>query len=378
MAYIRKQPTGKFRVEIKHANKFIQNKTFISKQAAKEWAEETEKNIEKILSLKPKKLAKLTPEKIDALGGIELFKKLGITLNIITFRKLADEYMHHWTGKDNNQANRVAYWVDVFGDTPLKSIKVEDVKLAISHYKKGKCCKGGGIGKTIQIDKLRAPATVQRQKAVLSSLFKYAVDQGYVKSNPVTETPSIKIVDNQIERFLSDNERRRLLKACKESKWPKLYLLVLMSLTCGARRSELMKLRWNDINFKEGSTRLADTKNGNSRVLTFPQITMDEMIKFREIGNGLIFPSPTNQEKPFYFRKHWEKALEAAEIENFRWHDMRHDFCTQMAINGVEDLTIAKLAGHKSLQTTARYTHLNVKRAADVTESVMGKLYSNS
>lgn len=375
MAYIRKQANGKFRVEIKHANKFIQNKTFISESAAQEWAFEVEQNIEKILNLKPKKLSKLTPEKIEALGGVELLKKLGITLNIITFRKLADEYMHQWDGKDSNQAKRVGYWVDVFADTPLKSIKVEDVKDAINQYKNGKCCKGGGIGKVIQTDKPRAPATVQRQKAVLSSLFKYAVDQGYVKSNPVMETPTIKIGNNQIERFLSDEERTRLLQACKKSKWPKLYLLVLMSLTCGARRSELLNLRWSEINFKDGTARLADTKNGSSRVLTFPQITMDEMISFREVGNGLIFPSPSNPEKPFSFRKHWEKALQDANIHNFRWHDLRHDFCTQLAVNGIEDLTIAKLAGHKSLQTTARYTHMNVKRAADVTEKVMGALY---
>ena len=284
--------------------------------------------------------------------------------------------MHQWTGKDNNQANRVGYWVANFTEQPLKSIKVEDVKIAINQYKNGKCCTGGGIGKSIQTNKPRAPATVQRQKGVLSSLFKYAVDQGYVKENPVTETPSIKIGDNQIERFLSDEERIRLLQACRESKWSKLYLFVLMSLTCGARRSELLNLKWSDINFKESNVRLAETKNGSSRVLTFPQITMDEMLKHRKIGNGLMFPSPTNPEKPFCFRKHWEKALQSANIDNFRWHDLRHDFCTQMAKNGIEDLTIAKMAGHKSLQTTARYTHLNVKRAADVTESVMGALYS--
>lgn len=69
MAYICKQANGKFRVEIKHANKFIQNKTFISESAAQEWAFEIEQNIEKILNLKPKKLSKLTPEKIEALGA---------------------------------------------------------------------------------------------------------------------------------------------------------------------------------------------------------------------------------------------------------------------------------------------------------------------
>ena len=71
MAYIRKQPNGKYRVEIKHASKFIQNKTFLSEDAANTWAINTEKNIEKILSLKPKKLSNLTPEKIDTLGGID-------------------------------------------------------------------------------------------------------------------------------------------------------------------------------------------------------------------------------------------------------------------------------------------------------------------
>ena len=57
MAYIRMQPSGKFRVEIKHANKFIQNKTFLSEDAANEWATDTEKNIEKFSPSSLKNLA---------------------------------------------------------------------------------------------------------------------------------------------------------------------------------------------------------------------------------------------------------------------------------------------------------------------------------
>ena len=112
MAHIRKLSTGKFRVEIRKNYNFIASKTFISKQLAQSFADDMDKTIETILSLKPKKLKKLTPAKVEKLGGIGLFKKLGIKIEFMTFKILCDEYLKQWQGKDIvNQNIRVCYWL---------------------------------------------------------------------------------------------------------------------------------------------------------------------------------------------------------------------------------------------------------------------------
>ncbi|NOU13837.1 MAG: site-specific integrase [Methylococcaceae bacterium] len=171
--------------------------------------------------------------------------------------------------------------------------------------------------------------------------------------------------------MLSDNERQRLIKACQASHWHKLYLLVLMAMVTGARKGELMSLHWSDVNFKESTGYLGDTKNGSSRELHFPPVVMAELKRFQEVGSGLIFPSAEKPNQPMDFRKAWRNALTAANIsdkdvlnadgsiklEKFTFHCLRHGFCSALSDAGKEINQIAKLAGHKSIQTTMRYIH---------------------
>lgn len=169
---------------------------------------------------------------------------------------------------------------------------------------------------------------------------------------------------------MSDEERQRFLYACRQSHWNKLTLLVLMGMTTGARLGELLILRWSDIDFKNNSTYLGDTKNGNAKELHFPLVVMTELRSFQEVGSGLIFPG-RNRNRPKDFRNDMEKALEMAEIptkkihnpdgsvklEKFTFHCLRHGFCSALSDSGKEINQIAKLTGHKSIQTTMRYIH---------------------
>jgi hypothetical protein len=93
MAYIRTLPSGKYRVEIRKNNNTIQNKTFADKLQAEQWAAAFDSKIETILSIKPKKLKNLSPAKVEELGGIALFQKLCVDVDLLTFKALANEYM---------------------------------------------------------------------------------------------------------------------------------------------------------------------------------------------------------------------------------------------------------------------------------------------
>jgi hypothetical protein len=185
MATIRKLSNGKYRADIRKNYTFIQAKTFLLKKQAEQWAGDIDANIEAILALTPSKLKNLTPEIVSEMGGLDLFQKLGIELEFLTFEDLANEYMMQWSKKDPNQIPRTAYWFDVFGKRPIKAISTSDIRKALDHYAKGKCLKGDGSGKSRETVKTRSSNTILRLKAVLSSIFNYAIRRGYLKDNPV-------------------------------------------------------------------------------------------------------------------------------------------------------------------------------------------------
>ncbi len=261
MATIRNLSNGKYRTDIRRKNTFIQAKTFTSKNQAEQYRDEIESCIDSILNLKPKKIKKLSPAKVEELGGAWLFQKLGIELDFMTFEDLADEYMRQWAGKDPNQVYRALYWQEVFNDTPIKSITSKDVKKSVKVFSQsGTFSTNGGGDKS---GKPRSSNTVIRYKTVLSAIFKYAIREDYLKENPV-DTVFVQATPNKIERYLSDDERTKLLYECKQSSWGKMHLLVLLAITTGMRKSELTGLRWTDIDFEKGLAKLTDTKNGES------------------------------------------------------------------------------------------------------------------
>jgi integrase len=367
MAFIRTLPNGKFRAEVRKNYTSIQSKTFSTLKQAEHWADSIEENIETILNLKPKKLKKLSPDKVEEMGGIVLFQKLGVEIQFLTFKSLVNEYMSQWKGKDENFIRRADFWLKAFNDKPVKSIKPSHIEKILSKYAAG-AIKGYGSNKP------KSNNTLLRTKSVLSSIFQYGIDKKYLDKNP-TEKIRIKAEPNQIERFLSDNERVQLLNTCRESSWDKMYLLVLLAITTGMRKSELINLSWTDIDFDRGLATLDTTKNGEKRINPIPNVALDELKKFRQIGNGLIFFSPNNAEKPFDFRKQWYSSLKKAGIIGFRFHDLRHTAASYLVMAGATLHEAGQILGHKSEQTTKRYAHLSTNHKAALTERVMSEVF---
>jgi len=193
----------------------------------------------------------------------------------------------------------------------------------------------------------------------------------YIQENPCKGVRSL-TVNNKIVRYLSDEEKPRLLKAAKGI-GGKFYLKVLMALSTGMRKGELDRLRWNEIDFEKGLAILSDTKNGSPRHTPIPNVIVDELKKHREIGNGLLFPSTTDSNQPFDYKRQWHKCLKDAGINNFRWHDMRHDTASTLARDGRTLKEIAEILGHKSLASTDRYTHLSTDHKSQVLNDTMAK-----
>ena len=218
--------------------------------------------------------------------------------------------------------------------------------------------------------------------AVVSAILDYAtlqqeeddITEQYIDENPCKRVRSLK-VNNKRVRYLSDEEKPRLLKSAKAI-GGKFYLKVLMALTSGMRKGELEKLHWNEIDFERGLALLYDTKNGTSRHTPIPDVIMEEVKKYREVGSGLLFPSTVSPDKPFDYKKQWANCLKAANIQDFRWHDMRHDTASTLARDGKTLKEIAEVLGHKSLASTDRYTHLCTEHKSQLLNDTMSKVIS--
>lgn len=228
----------------------------------------------------------------------------------------------------------------------------------------------------------RSNATVARYLASLSHVFTVAVKEWqWLDANPLLQVRKPKLPRGRI-RYLSDNERDRLLNACKDSGHPFLYTAVVLSLSTGARSGELMNLKWPDVNLSEGKITLYETKNGDIRPLPLQGHAlnlMKDLFSNRNIGTEWVFPGKTKKKSgkmgPIDLRSPWLKALKAAAIEDFRWHDLRHSAASYLAMNGATLPEIAAILGHKQLSMVQRYAHLSPQHTAGVVASMNEKIF---
>jgi len=253
-------------------------------------------------------------------GDNKLLSALGNPVNkTLTLSILIDEFMEQYSGRDQTIIGHLLWWQNRIGYLTIGNVNVALIRETLKLLSTGNCLHKGS-GKLKELDRKRSGSTVNRYKGHLSSVFEYGKEHYGLTDNPCREIKA-KPESKGRTRFLSDVERTNLLEACKNSKWDKLYLLVLMALTTGARQSELLHLTYKDINFKERIAHLWTTKNGEQRLLPLTEEVIGLLRQFKQSINpgsknvvklgesrpNLIFGSPTLPHKPFVFRKHWNK-----------------------------------------------------------------------
>ncbi len=226
----------------------------------------------------------------------------------------------------------------------------------------------------------RSPTTVVRYLSSLSHVFTIAMKEwGWMTENPIRKISKPKQSSGRI-RFLSDDERVRLLNSCKKSRCRSLYLTVVLTLSTGMRYGELMGLTRKDIDWERGVITLKETKNGEVRSLPIASEALSLLKTHVEAlppVSTLIFPSPRRFTKPIDIRSAWKKAVRDANIEDFRFHDLRHTTASYLAMNGYSLLDIATLLGHKDLQMTKRYAHLSQEYKKKMVSTMTQKILEN-
>ncbi len=272
-----------------------------------------------------------------------------------------------------DQKRQLNWWKDEIG-----SYSLADVTPALIAEYRDKLARGI----TVRTKKPRNPATVNRYMAALSVAFTTAVKEwGWIDDSPMRKVTKGKESRGRV-RFLSDDERTRLLKACKESPSANLYPVVVLALSTGMRAGEIMGLTWDVVNLNQGYAILHETKNGERRRVAITGHALEqlkELSKVRRIDCNLLFPSkeitPQKLQKGMNLRTPWLAALKVAGIDDFKFHDLRHSAASYLAMNGASLAEIAEVLGHKTLQMVKRYAHLSEGHTARVVASMNDKIF---
>lgn len=270
----------------------------------------------------------------------------------VTLRKLIDEY-EPWVNshqKSGDVTLRALRLFKEFLDVPAAAISTE-------------CIERWQMDNIGQIKK----ATINRRIAALQAVTSWGVKHGFLEEVPF-KAPKLPQTDSKVvARFLTDEERARLMAALddREKRQGRDYLkpAVIFSLNTGVRRGTLLGLKWEDVDFELRclNLRAEIMKGGKDAVIPLNKRaykTLTEWQKFTKAESGFIFPAQDGLRRNDITRP-FMRVVERAGIKNFTWHCLRHDFASQLAIEGVPLHIIQKLLCHGSIAMTQRYAHLS-------------------
>lgn len=225
-----------------------------------------------------------------------------------------------------------------------------------------------------------SPSTVVRYMAALSVALNVAMREWeWLDDSPMRKVSKPRQPRGR-ERWLTDDERGKLLAACQESSSRYLYPVVVLALSTCMRAGEIMNLRWPQIDLVRGQILLTETKNGSSRAVPLAGhalVQMEALGKVRRIGTNLVFPGG-DPEKPVDLKKPWTTAVRKAKLADFRFHDLRHSAASYLAMNGASTIEIAAILGHKTLAMVKRYSHLANSHVSTVVAAMNDKIFGVS
>jgi integrase len=222
-----------------------------------------------------------------------------------------------------------------------------------------------------------SPNSVRNQLNLLHAILRRAVRRGQIAVNPVDQIDRPRVAANRHRRlrFLQPAQLDRLLAAVPDDPLAQverpLYLTAAMT---GLRQGELLALRWQDVDFKAGRVRVADSYSRGRlgspksrsalRSVPLAERVASALADHRarspySADDDLVFAHPQSGHHldASKLRKRFQRALERADLPRIRFHDLRHTFGTRMAAAGAPLRAIQEWMGHQDPATTAIYAH---------------------
>ena len=302
-------------------------KSFSRKTDAKQWAAQTEAAIVRDRFIPTMKAQRYNLEDVLKQYEPEIIEEL------------KDPY---------NRIRHLRSWQNELKELPLSELTPERIK----NFRK----------------KLRSKvssATANRYVASLSAALTHAVKVlGWMEKNPAFRVKRLKEPKNRT-RFLSEKELDDLIGACSSlHNYPEMHPIVLIAVTTGMRRSEILKLRWIDCEIASLRILVRDSKNNESRSVPLVGPALDALKRWGKVrpldSNALVFPSHTisASDRLLDIDHAWKLIRSSAGLVNFRFHDLRHTAASYLAMSGAGLRDIGDILGHKSLSMTLKYSHL--------------------
>lgn len=367
----RKQTDGGetfYRVRIRIKGLPERQKTFKRLTDAKLWAQQTEAAIRRgdvqnvVATAKGKTLANV----------IARYKREVLPHKATTTQRAAETYLAHW--------ERVLGAYALSYITP-DTIADEIEALAAAGDTRRKLDEGQ------KPNRPKSRKTLKHYRDTLAVLFKHAKAWGWTAQNPMDGVNAITKIRDERTRFLSDDERGKLLDACRASDNEHLFPVVMFALSTGARKSEILKLTLTDVDLDRGTAILRDTKNGDTRAVPVARhlgdVLKDQKAKAAALYEKMdtppatrwLFPRADGME-PIDIRTAWENARDKAGLADFRFHDLRHSTASYLAMKGASLVEIAEVLGHRTLQMVRRYAHLSESHVKGLVESLNEELFA--
>ncbi len=200
--------------------------------------------------------------------------------------------------------------------------------------------------------------TANLELALVKHVLNRALAWRYLKASPARVVKKRKAPPGRV-RYLTDDERATLLAACDVTLHP----VILAALHTGARRGELLALRWKDCNLKARAVTFWRTKNGEARTVPMTE-TLAECLRVlpRPLDpDARLFPAWT----PDALSVAFGRLVRRLGLRDLRLHDLRHDYASQLTMAGASQRAVMALLGHKDPRMTLRYQHVSPEHLRD-------------
>lgn len=306
------------------------------------------------------RLRRLKVEKEDEKMG---FKKPEKKPEIL-FEKFADEFIELYSKQNKKSWKR--------DEVSLKSLKpfflgktLQEIQSNLLEAYKAKRKADFTPRKTLVEE-----ATINREIALLKTIFNKAVEWGKIDTNRLIKVKKFKEKQKDM-KILKDEEAIRLI----DSALPHLKPVLIVALNTGMRRGEILSLKWENIDFKNGLIFVKDSKSADREVpinyLVFE--TLKELPRTSEF----IFYNPKTNSHITDVKNSFRTARNNAKIKGLRFHDLRHTAASRMIQAGVDLVTVSRILGHSSIQMTMRYVHSTTEIMRSAVEK-LGKIYEQT
>ncbi|MER9602761.1 tyrosine-type recombinase/integrase [Mesorhizobium sp. M0243] len=311
--------------------------------------------------------------------GSDPAKAKQLDRQMLTISELCDTYLQNGTGTKKESTlstdkGRIERHIKpLIGKLKLSSVTQADIKKFIKNVAEGATAIDVKTKKRGRAIVRGGKGTATRTVGLLGGILTYAVELGLLANNPVKGVK--RYPDKSNERFLSTAELGKLgaelRRAERHGVNPKAIAIIRLLVFTGARRGEIERLRWPEVDLVGSRLRLDDSKTGQ-KIIPLNHSALAILTALREAtsGKGFVFAAAKGDGHYVGAPRIWSSLRKRIALSGVRLHDLRHSFASIGVTSGTPLIIIGALLGHSDHATTLRYAHLAADPVSAAAEDI--------